>query len=275
MTPEFWVIAAAILLGLAAASSGLTVFAVRGRWALVAVCARGAGAAALAVALGVTVIGQGQWSPFDLRLIMLSLVLAMLVAHLVLAWHLRISTAASAVDVVALALILVQALPSQQAASPMTICIHHTVPFQAQWILFMLGGGGVLAAASAGLMLLAQAKVRTGHGRNPELRPIPLRSARGARSDLLIQGTFLGLVALGTGLAVSAWWSWQTMGTTISGDPREIWMAITWLVAAMSLLAWQLEKRRGWWATGLAGVAAACLLFGLLAYANLQHLLGI
>jgi hypothetical protein len=47
-------------------------------------------------------------------------------------------------------------------------------------------------------------------------------------------------------------------------------MAIAWLITAMSLLAWQLGGRRGRmmsggrWAAGLAMVAAATVLFGLL-----------
>ena len=40
-------------------------------------------------------------------------------------------------------------------------------------------------------------------------------------------------------------------------------MAVAWLTAAMSLLAWQLDGRRGRWAAGLALVAAAAVLVGL------------
>jgi ABC-type transport system involved in cytochrome c biogenesis permease subunit len=91
----------------------------------------------------------------------------------------------------------------------------------------------------------------------------------------LTQAIFLALVALGSGLTVSVWWAWQTAGTLTAGDPREIWMAVTWLTAAMSLVAWQLEGHRGRWAAGLALAAALYVGFGLVFLTYLQSLLGI
>jgi hypothetical protein len=85
------------------------------------------------------------------------------------------------------------------------------------------------------------------------------------------------LVVLGSGLTVGAWWTWKTAGTQISDDPRSGWMAITWLVTAMSVLAWRLRQRptrSGQWAAVLAILAAATAIFGLVAVANVRHVLG-
>jgi hypothetical protein len=58
-----------------------------------------------------------------------------------------------------------------------------------------------------------------------------------------------------------------------SGDPREGWVFVAWLVAAMSMLARRLGKRWGRWTAGLAVLAAAIAAFGLLVIVELQPFL--
>jgi hypothetical protein len=91
----------------------------------------------------------------------------------------------------------------------------------------------------------------------------------------LADATFLGLAAVGAGLAISIWWSWRTAGGLLSGDPRQTWLGATWLVAGMSLLAWPLERRGQRIAAALALVAAVMALLGLLAIPELQQLWGL
>ena len=274
MAPEIWGIAAAFLFGAAALAGGLALFTPRGPWEWVATGARVAGLVAVAAALISTVAAQGEWSPFEPWQVVLSLILAMSGVYLLLAWRLGLGGAGPVVDVVALALLLVAypstpwAVVAVQPATSLLNCTQRTFPFQVQWALFFLGGGSVLAAGSAGLMLaLRQVLGRRAPG--PKLPP------RTGLYDLLIQSTFLALVAVGGGLTLGAWWAWQMVGMLTTDDPREAWMALVWLLAAMSLSAWQLERHRGRWAAGLAGVAAATLLFGLLLLVELQALLGI
>jgi ABC-type transport system involved in cytochrome c biogenesis permease subunit len=267
MTPEIWGAVAAFLLAIAAVAGGMALFKTRGRWVAVAVGARAAGTASVAVALGLAVVVQGEWWPFETRQVVLGLVLAMLSIQMVLSWRLRIGSGGPVADVVAVALILVGTFLFRRDVPPLT-CAQRAAAFWTQWILLLLGGGGVLVAGSAGLML-ALRKGLAGRGRGPR------RPKRGELYNLLTQAIFLALVALGGGLTVSVWWAWQTGGTLTGGDPREVWMAITWLAAAMSQLAWQLEGHRGRWAAGLALVAASSVVFGLVLLTQLQSLLGI
>jgi ABC-type transport system involved in cytochrome c biogenesis permease subunit len=266
MMPELWLAVSALLLGLAAMAGGLAIFKVPWQWDLIAVGARVVGTVALAVALGLTASAEGEWSPYNSRQVILSLILAMLVIHQILAWHLRIGSAGPIADLVALVLIPV-AVFAVQADAPPLACMQRAGPFQAQWALYLLGGGGVLVAGSAGLML-AFGTGKGGHGRDLQL---PNRTAL---YNLLIQAMFLGLVALGGGLTMGVWWAWVASGGLSGGDPRQVWMAITWLAAAMSLLAWQLDAHRARWAGGLAVVAAGSMLFGLLFLVDLQQIVG-
>ena len=273
MRPETWEVVSALLIGVAMVAAGLAMFRAGGRsatasrWDLVASGARIAGIAALSVALGLVVAGaQGSFS--HPRPMLLSLILAMLSIHLLLTWRLRIGSAGPVVDIVALALIITDlALVLPDTASP--ACLSRTIPVQAQWVLLLIGGGSILVAGIAGLSLVLHwGMVRRGWADTvPWYTHLPDRSGL---YGLLIQAVFLALVALGSGLVVSVWWAWRTVGTWVGSDPREGWMAIAWLVAAMSLLAWQLGGRRGKimsggrWAAGLALVAAATVVFGLL-----------
>ncbi len=274
MAPEIWGVVAAFLFGAAAVAGALGLFGPRGPWEPVTTGARLAGLVAVAVALISTVAAQGEWSPFEPWQAVLSLILAMSGVHLLLAWRLGLGSAGPVVDLVALVLLLVAypstpwALVARESATSLLTCTQLTFPLKVQWALFFLGGGSLLGAGSAGLMLALCQVLR---GRAPGLKLPP----RTGLYDLLIQSTFLALVAVGGGLTVGAWWAWQTVGALTTGDPRETWMALVWLLAAMSLSAWQLERHRGRWAAGLAGVAAATLLFGLLLLVELQALFGI
>ena len=256
MTPEIWAAIGAVFLGLAAVAGGLAMSALRGAWDAVAIGLRVAALAALIVALIAAVIVQGQWTAADPQQATLSLVVAMLAVHLVLAWRLGAVSAGPMVDIVAFALSLVSVV-AIQAGAPWLACVQRSPLFQAHWVLFSLGGGSVLVAGSAGLMLTLR-KGLEWRGRDPRLPGwIPLYA-------LLTQASILALVALGVGLLVGVSWAWQTSGLLAGSNPREVWMAVAWLATAMSLLAWQLDGRRGRWAAGLALVAAAAVLVGLL-----------
>ena len=99
MTPEIWVAIGAVFLGLAAVAGGLAMSAVRGPWDAVAIGARVAALAALIVALVASAIVQGQWTGAEPQQAMLSLVVAMLAVHLVLAWRQGAGSAGPMVDI--------------------------------------------------------------------------------------------------------------------------------------------------------------------------------
>lgn len=259
MTPEVGVALAAFFLAAAAIAGGLTIFRVSGRWGLVVIGTRVTAAVVVAAALIYAALAQGEWIPLEPRQMLLGLLLAMLAIHLVLAWRLRIGDTGPAMDAVALVLLLGGALTIQPEAVVLS-CFQRALAYQVQWALFLLGGGGVLVAGSAGLMA-ALHRISRSRGWNIQL-PSPA-----GLYDLLTQAIFLALVALGGGLTVSAWWAWRTMGTLATGDLRLAWLAIAWLAAGMSLLAWQLQAQRERWAAGLSVLAAAIVLLGLLATA--------
>lgn len=281
MAPEIWATVAAFLFGAAAIAGGLALFRVRGPWEPAAIGARVAAVVAVTAALISAVVAQGEWSPSEPWQIVLSLILAMSGVHLVLAWRLGIGSAGPVVDLVALALLLLvhpstpwanpstaRAWSSLQPATSLLTCTDRTLPFMVQWGLFFLGSGSVLVAGSAGLLLALRHVLERWA---PGLK-LPLRTEL---YDLLIQSTFLALVTVGGGLTVATWWAWQTAGMLTGSDPREAWMALVWLLVAMSLFAWQLERLRGRWAAAFAGLAAAMVFFGLLVLGELQALLGI
>ena len=124
-------------------------------------------------------------------------------------------------------------------------------------------------AASAGLMLLLRgfwAKI----GWDRQLPP------RDDVQAFLRQATTLTLAALGIGLVVASWLAWRNVGAPTGDDPRSTWMVITWLISAMSLLAWRLRPgRQGLWAAILAILAASTAILGMLAIAGIARVLGI
>jgi ABC-type transport system involved in cytochrome c biogenesis permease subunit len=262
MAPEMWGALAALLLAIAAVARGLALFRVRGRWELLAICARAGAAMALAVAVVLAAVTHGQWSPFDLWQVTLSLSLAILSVYVALAWRFRIDAAEPIVDLLALALILIGML-AIRPGGPFVPCLQQAWPFSVQWVLFLTGGGGSMVAGSAGLTLILAR------------RGWPLHWPRPADSYLLLrQAAMLALVFLGGGLIVSMWWAWQAEGTLTSSDPREVWMAITCLIATMSLSVQHLQRRWERWAAGLAVLAATAVMVGFLAVIDLRRLLG-
>ncbi|MFN2243699.1 MAG: hypothetical protein ACK2U2_15505, partial [Anaerolineae bacterium] len=138
--PESLAAVAAALLGLATVAGGLAVFAVRGRWEVVVVGARALALVALIAALVAAAVVQGRWTAADPRQALLSLVVAMLAVHLVLAWRLGAGSGGPVVDIVSLALSLAAVFAIQPASSE-AICLRLPVAVQGQWALFSLGGG--------------------------------------------------------------------------------------------------------------------------------------
>ena len=254
--PEIWVVIAAVFLALAAVAGSLAMSRVRGRWDAAAIGARAAALAFLIVALVASAIVQGQWMAMAPVQAMLSLIVAMLTVHLVLAWRLGAGSVGPVVDIVALALSLSIVIAFEGSDLGLA-CVPQSPLLQAYWVLFSLGGGSVLVAGSAGLMIAVR-KLLVWRGMAPRLRrPVLVY-------DLLAQAMILGVVALGSGLVISASWAWWTSGLLGDGSPRQVWMAIAWLITATSLLAWQLDGRRVRWAAGLALAASAAVLAGML-----------
>jgi hypothetical protein len=259
MMPEIDVALAAFFLAVAAIAGGLTTVRVSGRWDLVVTGARAAAAMVVAAALIYAATVQGEWTPLDPYQMLLGLLFAMLATHLVLAWRLRIRDTGPAVDVVALVLLLGGAFALQPETIALS-CFQRALVYHVQWGLLLLGGGSVLVAGNAGLMA-ALHRISTNRGWNVQLPD------RADLYDLLTQALFLALVALGGGLTVSVWWAWRTVGTLATGDLHLVWLVIACLIAGMSLLAWQLEAHRERWVAGLATLASAVVLLGLLATA--------
>jgi hypothetical protein len=268
MTSEFWLtLGASALLVVAGVARGLVFFRSQKWWYPLAIGARTGSAIVLAVVLVLSAIDRGYWSPFDLQQAAFSLALAMLCMHLMLSWRCGVDGAGPVADLVALLLVLAGLLLIRPGAPQLT-CFQRRAPFYIQWALSLLGAGGVIAAGSAGLQLLLRAgSIRRGWGfRGP------------SEADLhafLGHATVWALIALGTGLTVGVWWAWRAMGSLASGDPREVWMASTWLVAGTSLLSWQLKRRSGQLPAGLVVMAAAVAIFGLLAVVDLRSLFAI
>lgn len=258
MAPEIWAAAAAAAAAVAAASSGLALAGRSGPWRLVAMGARLGSIAALAAALLLTARICGRWSPFDLRQVALGLALATAAIHLVLAWIPGMAGGSPAVDATVAALLLFAVLIIRPGASWLT-CQQQTVPYAAQWLLFILGAGATLIAGGAALTL---ATSRWGWAVTGQRR-------------LLVRGTLLAVLALGGGIVIGLWWARQSTGTLAAAEPRESWMGVVWLLAVMSLMAWQLDRQAERWAAGLALFAATAALFGLLALPDLQNWIGV
>lgn len=253
---EIWVVVAAVFLALGAVAGSLALSRVRGPWDVAAIGTRLVALALLIVALVALAVSQGQWMAMDPVQAMLSLVVAILAVHVVLAWRLGAGSAGPVVDIVALALSLLIVIAFKGSAQGLA-CVPQSPFVQVSWVLFSLGGGSVLVACSAGLMI-AVFKLLVWRGKAPGLRRrVPVYA-------LMAQATILGLLALGSGLIVSAWWTWRTSGLLADGNPRQVWMAIAWLITAASLLAGQLDSRRVRWAAGLTLAASAAVLAGML-----------
>jgi hypothetical protein len=259
-------LSAAGLLIVAGLARGLSFLRGERPWSLVSVGARLAAAAALVVTLVLVVQAVGEWSPFRSQQVALALALAALCSHLVLTWRCGADGASPAVDVIACVLIVWEAWAMRPGGPALTLA-QRAVAFHLEWLFFLVGGGGAIVAGSTSLILGLRA-LWPGTGRSPEL------SSVAELYGFLRNATALALIALGAGLMVSLWWSWRTLGSVSGGDPREAWLAGAWLLTGASLLAWQLERRAGRWAAGLAGVAAMFTVVGLLSVANSSQALG-
>jgi ABC-type transport system involved in cytochrome c biogenesis permease subunit len=245
------------------------------RWGVLALAARLGSVGALAASVVLAALAHGEWSPADLRQVTLGLGLATVTIHLLLAWRLNTGLAGPAVDLVVLALVLVDAL-AIRPGGPRLDCAQHAAPYRVQWTLLLLGSGGAIVAGSAGLM----------HGVYRWLvggtRDLDLPALADIHT-LLRQATALTLLVLGGGIVAGAWWAWRTVGLLANDDPRLAWSAITWLAVAMSELAWRLKpqslawrdvQNRGRWPARLAMAAATTAILCLLAIGDVCHMLG-
>lgn len=276
MASEIWLaLGAGVFLLVAGMAQGLDLFKSgphRRRWGLVALVAELGAVVALAVALVMAALAHREWSPTDLRQVSLGLALATLAVHVGMVIWLRLPEGRSRfgmagllVDLIALGLILFGTLTIRPGGPPL-LCAQRALPFYLQWILYWLGAGAVVASGSAGLALVLHQELER---RRPDLG-LPHRSHL---CVLLAESTSLALVILGGGLVVGLWWAWRTVGGVTSGDPREGWMAVTWLAAAASFLAWRLEGQSWRWSAGLSMLAAVAVILGLLAVSDLVRLL--
>ena len=262
MAPELWQVLAVTLLGLAAAGSVMALAGRPGPWAAVALGGRLGSLAVLSLALWAAAAQEGGWAPLDLRQMALAVALAAAAAHLA---HSRLPGTAGgspAVDLLVAALVIVEMAVVRPGAPALT-CAQRALPYHAEWGLFFLGSGATLVSGGAGLFLALGSRITS-----------RLPDTGASQRNLLGHAAFLSTLALGGGIVAGVWWTWRTTGTLVAGDIRESWMAVTWLLAAMSLVAWQLERQASRWAAVLAIAAAAAALFGLLALPDLQRLMG-
>jgi hypothetical protein len=265
MTPEVWELASVLLLAVSIAGGVRAVSGPHRRWPLIVTGARLGALAALIVAVVLATVAQGGWSPFDLH------PLAITVAGLALAWGLVLSRAWESMapdpvlDATVLIVVLITALAIRLGGPPL-LCAQRGILFAGQWVLFVMGAGSAVVAADLALTWAIQ--------RFSPLKAVSWISS-GDPGRPLSEAMWVTLLSLGGGLLLSILWAWQTYGSLSTGDPRQAWMAGAWLVAAMSLVAWQLERRNSAWVLLLAGVAGVAALVGLLAVLDLQRLLGV
>ena len=255
---------AALLLVAAAMANGLTLFHIGGRWTWVTTGATAGAVVFLAVAMAAIATSRGPWWQslpatqfLDPQQVVLGLVLATLVVQLVLAWRLPVSAASLLVDLLALVLVLFAGFMIE-GSGLLPGCYERDVPIQLQWVLFLVGAGGLMVASGAGLTLALRAGLAR---RTPGLqwpRWIDLHA-------LLKRATELAMVSLGAGIVVGLWWSWRLLGSSAVGGPGDGWAILALLVATMSYLVRRTGGRWGHWVGGLILAATAVSLLGLLA----------
>ena len=256
MAIEVWLaLGASLLLVLSLGVEILRLRQVRGHWTMLAAGLEiGATIAALA-ALALAITTGSPRSPDNLRLVAWGLAPAILGTHLFLQRLTRTQGARLIVGSLALASLILGILVPAPVASLLG-CPQFGTAFTIQWFLLALGVGSVTVSGSAGFEMILRAVLR----RVTPYAPLRDRSRR----ILVAKGALLTLVTLGAGLAVATWRSWQAAGTLTSGDPRQVWLSITSLATATSLLAWQMGKKAATWAAALAVFAAAIALMSLL-----------
>jgi hypothetical protein len=279
MRIDSWLaLSAAVLLLAAGVTRGIRLFKAepgRGRWNLLLISLESGSAMALIAALVLAASAHGEWSPADLVQVTLGLALAVMGFHLELVLfprlpyprRNRIAEVGLFVDVVVLGLILTGVFVIEPGG-PLLLCVERTALFYLQWVLRILGAGAVIVGGCTGLTLI--------FGWLPVQRKRSLRLPRRAvLHELLTQSQLLALLFLGSGLAVGIWWAWTTFGRPSNGDPRDVWMGITWLATVSSWLSWKLAEGAERWPAGLTVLAAAAAIFGLLAVPDLYRLLGL
>jgi uncharacterized membrane protein len=263
MTADIWALASTLLLAVAIVAGIRAWVVTHNRWRRIAVGAQLGALGALLVALALSMVSLGRWSPFDLYQLALSLAVASLAWGLVFS-RVRDLTPDPVLSASVLVIALTAALAMRPGGPPLH-CVQRDILFGGQWLFFVLGGGSATVAASTALgWAIRWISFRNVHGWDPVATP----------GSPLLEAALGTSLSLGAGLVLGIVWAWQTYGSLSSGDPRQGWMASAGLVAVMSLVAWQIERRSRAWAAALAGIAGVIAVFGLLAVLDVQRLLG-
>lgn len=246
---------AVLLLIIAMAFRGLAVALKRegGLW-LAAVARLGAWIA-LASSIWWTTAVPGPWSAFHFPLWMQGLVLAIWAIDGMYSWRFRPVVIVSVVDLISLTLIVgAFGTPPGRVSSS---CLQSLPLWVGQWLLFIIGSGAAIVAGGNVLTSTIDAALAGRLGQLP-------RSSRTALSVMAREANQLTLVALGGGLILGLGWTWY------QGDPRPLWMASAWLIAAMAFTAVSLPRGGERWFTWLTVLAAAVALSGLWAAPGLH-----
>lgn len=258
MAIEAWaVLGATAALALAVVIQTVALF--RAGRAGLSVWLRAAAAVALVAALPLTIANQDRWLPSAPRLVALGLSLAALLTALLLrlpaqrrnAYPNGLDLASLPVDLFALVLNLLAVL-WMSPGGPLPECAQESLAFGAQWSLLLAGSGAAIVAAG-GALALALTALLTRLARIEGDRPLPRRLDL---HGILQDATALTLLLLGSGLVLGAWWSWRSTGRLLGNDPQIGWLAVAWLIAAMSRQTWRLGGRPARWAAGLSIAAA-------------------
>jgi hypothetical protein len=260
MSPDLWLALAALVLLLAGAIVRCLALLGPGlglrRWPLLGLGLRAAAVLALLVALGLELATNTMAVP-------LALALAALLFHFGLWRYHRFDGSGPAIDLAALALVVV-GLVGSPAAGQGLVCAQRALVARAQDILFLIGAGGATVMGSSGLVLAIR-----GRWQGALLLP-----GQADLSAFLQTATAWTLFLLGGGLLVGFWWLWRALGRLVGDDLRTGWLAAAWLLAAGSWLAWRLASRRGGWAVAFALLAAVAADLGLVAATQVPHWFG-
>lgn len=247
---------AVLLLIIAMAFRGLAVALKREAGLWLAAVARLGAWIALASSIWWTTAASAPWSAFYFPLWMQSLVLAIWAIDGIYSWRFRPVVMVSVVDLISLTLIVVGTFgtpPGHVSSS----CLQSLPLWVGQWLLFIIGSGAAIVAGGNVLTSTMNAALAD------RLGPLP-RSSQTALSVIAQEANQLTLVALGGGLILGLGWTWY------QGDPRLLWMASAWLIAAMASTAWSLSRGGERWFTWLTVLAAAVALSGLWAAPSLH-----
>ena len=251
-------LAAGFMLLIATVAQALPSSLAFGRQRLVVSVARGAAACFLASALVAGAAATRSLATPDRHQLALGLALAVLAVQAYLNWRAGACFAGPASDLSGLVLVLLGAgiLPTGQPQG----CAPQPLSAYTQSALYLLGTGGSIVVACAALMFVVRASVgRLDEGSHDQ--------GRIATYTYLQRGSGLSLLILGAGLVYDAWLTSRDVGRFVSGDARQIWMIVAWLMVAASLLAWRQERqsrrRAESWAVLLALLAASAAVLGL------------